>query len=462
MRKERLDVKAICELIWELENKYDLLNLKISGVFVWQYIRVQVYYYIAERAGVFIAPHVQPTTRLSGIKKVLKYLSGALFHNPFTGSKKNVEQIIIEHPRSVDFSGKYRDIYSFFYIKELQANGQTYSTLDRADLSAGHRKEYDPLRKYIDIFPVIVALAHLFYKRKVKTQDTALIGAISEEISREIAASVDLTDLIIPAILKFKVNYRLYRMLFKKIKPNKLVILVGYAYGDAIRAAKDLSIETVELQHGTYSYYHLGYSYPDYKRELEYFPDKFVVWGEYWKDMKVLPIPDENIIVGGFPYYNCLKNEYTHVKKKGNLIVVLSQGALGGRIASRVYHLCSDLKGYDIVYKLHPSEFSRWQEYRDLLALAELPNVTIAKAVDLYELFARADYQIGVFSTAVYEGVGFGCKTLLLNLPGVEYMVELINNDNAVLIDSKADLMAALNDDIVDRAFVATNVFGSS
>ena len=41
-------------------------------------------------------------------------------------------------------------------------------------------------------------------------------------------------------------------------------------------------------------------------------------------------------------------------------------------------------------------------------------------------MFSVSEYQLGVFSTALYEGVEFGCKTILADLPGIEYMDQFI------------------------------------
>ena len=98
-----------------------------------------------------------------------------------------------------------------------------------------------------------------------------------------------------------------------------------------------------------------------------------------------------------------------------------------------------------IKYKLHPSEYNIWKEYPDLCRLAEVANVEILDSdVDLYSLFATSFYQIGVFSTAIYEGIGMGCKTVLLNLPGVEYMDDLVASSLAVLLTPGEKLSTTL------------------
>lgn len=454
-------VDDLCKAIWSVEREFGLLDLEVAGVKVWQYLRMPIYYHVAERAGVFLAPHVPSGGRFAKVTKIFNYLIGAILHNPFFGKRRSVEQVVIEHPRSVNFSGQDVDIYSHFYIKALQASGISYLSLDRADLGSEHRKAYDPARKYIDIFPVLVKLCGLQGKHRLSAQHKALVRSVSERLSREIGAAIDLEPLLAPAVLKFQVNYRLYKALFKRLKPKRLVVVVGYAYGDAIRAAKDLGIETVEIQHGTFSRYHLGYSYPGVERSLDYFPDTFMAWGSFWADMGVLPLAQERIQFAGFAYFHHLRNQQLQVRKQDKKIIVLSQGALGARIAEFVYSLREVLKDFEIVYKLHPGEFSRWQEYEHLVLLAEMPNVVIAKQANLYELFASARYQIGVFSTAVYEGIGFGCTTLLLDLPGVEYMADLIDNGLAQLIHGPADLQRVLSGERTENmAFDPDAVFG--
>ena len=60
-------------------------------------------------------------------------------------------------------------------------------------------------------------------------------------------------------------------------------------------------------------------------------------------------------------------------------------------------------------------------------------NVSIVTNVDLYEYLAKSEYQAGVFSTALYEGVEFNCKTILLKLPGIEYMDQFIKINKPII-----------------------------
>ena len=61
-------------------------------------------------------------------------------------------------------------------------------------------------------------------------------------------------------------------------------------------------------------------------------------------------------------------------------------------------------------------------------------KIKIVKNINLYKQLATSEFQAGVFSTALYEGVEFNCKTILLDLPGIEYMDKFIEEYNPILI----------------------------
>ena len=120
------------------------------------------------------------------------------------------------------------------------------------------------------------------------------------------------------------------------------------------------------------------------------------------------------------------KSKRLSLDNKKNKIIILSQGALSKKISKLILDNYPKLKEFSIKYKLHPFEFARWKKNKYLLELSKYNNLEVVKHADLYSLFAESEFQIGVSSTTIYEGLAFGCKTLILNLPGAEYMEDLI------------------------------------
>jgi hypothetical protein len=103
----------------------------------------------------------------------------------------------------------------------------------------------------------------------------------------------------------------------------------------------------------------------------------------------------------------------------------------------------SHLLNQKIVYKLHPGEYARWKKEYPWLVDADI-KVIEDDSVSLYQLFAESKIQIGVNSTAIYEGLSFGLRTFVLNLPGVEYMEDLAKEHYVTIIRSVDELQEYL------------------
>jgi hypothetical protein len=59
-------------------------------------------------------------------------------------------------------------------------------------------------------------------------------------------------------------------------------------------------------------------------------------------------------------------------------------------------------------------------------------------------LFATAQAQIGVYSTALFEGLAFGLRTFIADLPGASDMAPLVEAGLAELVSNAQQLCSAL------------------
>jgi len=412
------NLEELKEFIVYLEQKYDLLNFEIDGVKPWQLERVSIDYALSILLGIMQNPHTG-LTKKQKLLNGLEILKSFLFKNPFFA--KEVDTLIFSHARVLKVDDEYIDIYTHYFEKELVERSIDFIEIE-APYIGQHLKKRENWRYHKEI---VLVLENLFYKMvKVKEPKLDIIEKIEREIEEKIG-KYDLKTKLLTAVKKYKIEYYLYNKLLKKLKPKKIYVLVAYSgLGSLIKAAKDLSIETIEFQHGNFSKYHFGYYFGENKKDLDYFPDKFLVWNEYWENLINFPIEDDNVIIKEFDYMKYQKHKYNHIKKIANKAVVLSQGAIGEKIAKNILANWNYFQKFDLKYKLHPGEYDRWQTYPSLQKLSKKKNVEILTSVDLYALFSSCEYQIGVFSTALSEGIEFDCKTILLNLPGVEEMSE--------------------------------------
>lgn len=454
-------VKEICEQIFSLEAEHGLLDFEVDGVKIWQYLRMPIYYHVAQACGVLEKPHPVPIGLSAWLRERFFSLKSSLLHNPFWRSQQ-VDVLVFDHQRSVSLDGMDVDIYTHFLLLELADRSERTLVVERP-FCGTHLRTASKGRKHIDI----VHLRHKFdllIGRLVCSSDAQeKIGWLNTLLEDALGVELNLRPLLEDGVTRFISNRRTFRALLERLQPKRVYLVVAYSrLGSLIAAAKELGIEVVELQHGVFSRYHLGYSYPGRTAPLEYFPDKIETWGGGWSDLVEWPIPKSDVVASGFPYFHHRRAQCREVSRIPNRILVLSQGAIGKVLAARLSSCADELDAYEVVYKLHPSEYLCWREYPGLVELAQRSNVQVVDHnADLYRLFAEAKYQLGVFSTAVYEGIGMGCRTILFDLPGSEYMERLVDGGRAVVYkkgDRMADTLAMADD--IDADSASRELFG--
>lgn len=156
-----------------------------------------------------------------------------------------------------------------------------------------------------------------------------------------------------------------------------------------------------------------------------------------------MPIPSTNVLPIGFPYLEKKRRTYDHIEKREQLLII-SQPAIATSLDDFVVDLATHVDdGLHIVYKPHPQD-KRDVMYKDRLRGSGIEVVDLD--ADLYEPFARSTYQLGVFSTAIFEGLAFSCRTLIVDLPGAEFMTPLIEAERATLVQSPADVFTAMGE----------------
>jgi len=423
-------VKDICEFIWWLENKYALLTLESDDVKFWQIARMKVYYSIAEKVGVLEQPHKE-IDDYGRFLSILNYVKNSIASILFF--RKRIDALLVEHPRGVNIGeDKIVDIYTYYVARDLRLDGTKCVSLEPSYLGK-HIKSPNEYSVAMDGFSIVARIFEKFYKVQNKKLISQTSTILKQELFTKFGIQLNLYNLLVSETKTYKAKYRVAKWIFAKLKLRTLYVVVSYGYFHFVKAANDLGVDVVELQHGTFSKYHLGYSYPEGLKDTSYFPDYLHVWSDYWKKTNVLPIKSENVITTGFVYGKEKFEKYRMLPKKKQL-TILSQGVIGKRLSSRLGSIIEKFPEYDIYFKLHPGEYGRWENYPLLKEMEILKKVFVVEDTDLYKLLAESEFQIGVFSTALFEGLDLGCKTILIDLPGIEYMDELIQSGEVYAI----------------------------
>lgn len=437
-------VGDICEIFFSLEEKYNLNYTEIQGCYAWQLIRMYLYYDITRRTQTFGAPQQQSLSLFDKFKSFIPFFKNSILSNPLTG-KYTKDLLIFDHPRKIIYDGEYKDIYSDFLVGYLEED-YSFEVLEAPYLNKHFTNKKNYI-KYTDRIQLGSYIYKKFNKIEFTQKEQNLISNLEKEFKTNFNLDIDLSLILKNHILNFKYDYNNYVKLFEKRKPKMIFVVVAYENQAIVKAAKDLGITVIELQHGTITDYHLGYSYPKKTRlngEIAYFPDKILTFGEYWINSKTCPINKENIIPIGFSYFEQQSKDYLGINVVDNQILFISQGVIGKYLSKLAFELANDCNDLNIIYKLHPGEYGVWrQNYPELVEASSMENFKVIdnSKTPLYELFAKSNYQVGAFSTAIYEGLMFNCKTFIVDVPGVEYLEDLIENNYVYKITDSNDLI---------------------
>ena len=359
--------------------------------------------------------------------KLKKYLKSLIYvqRNPFLTRKKDI--IFLSHPRrKLQSNGKWWDIFTDPIIDELNLSSVSIEDdfLNRY-LSPAQTRNL----RYFTFLDTLTNLKRLlFFKRQQITEkEKIFLNSISEALFQRFGHRIDVAGFVNGLFIRRKRINPIYKKLLKRIKPKIVIVIVSYGKENFIEVCKEMNILVIELQHGVISKYHVGYSYEGKKARKETFPDYFFTFGDYWSLVVNFPVESKRIISTGYPFFENQKKAYKSTKKK-NQILFISQPTSGGETLSKLAAELSNLEHFDyhVVYKLHPRESYSWKNLYPWLLECKA-EVIDHKGKQLYQLFAESKIQIGINSTALYEGLGFNLRTYILDEPGIEYMQSLLD-----------------------------------
>ena len=434
----------------EIEQKYNLYNDKIDGINYWIYSRFLIWNEVLLRSKMNLATaHNLPKKTLSSAAST----GFQLIKNSLSVKKippQPIDICFMNHSRRVKIDNYYECIYT-------DALAQIYSNsvvLEHPYQLTHLTPVFTKNLIYIDDIALKGNLFSIAYQKFCKKEYLKLLTKIEEKIKEPIeelekiyALSINLRQvcrLIAKQILIYKGKYPGFKKLISKINPKLLIEVVHYDMDCMIvnEICREMNIPTIELQHGMMSD-HIAYQYAADK-EIAQFPQKVFLFSEYWKKCIRLPISNENIIATGFPYFEkrlqCTKKPTIYNDNKINILFI-SQGTIGKQLSELAISLSTklDQTKYRIIFKLHPGEIAVWKE---LYSALQDSAVQVIENTDytLYDYFLISNIQVGVYSTALNEGMGFGLHTFIYRIEAAECMRKLCESNYAVYVKDAQEL----------------------
>jgi len=436
--------EEIARNILEAESSDGLFDISVRGIRLYQHIRMRLYYEVTEQMDIF-DPGAN-TSRPEQIKSLFSYIRHAVTQNEMWGLRKS-KVVIVENPRHDPETG--RNIHTYFLLENFRHD---YSVIRLSDADPRYPRERGKNYKlfFYDYFAIKRKLFMSFYMRK-------RIGAELNDVAKIISNStknhlscvpLGLHRFILSSLLRAYIGVRNSVVFLRNLNPDLLIVVNSYGHTDIVHGARILRIPVIELQHGFIYPYHLGYTYPNVEKGfIDIFPDYLFTFGELWNSATTFPVHKQNLIATGFPYFEEQRKKYQNLDRKKRDILFISQNTIGRRLLRIAIQVAQRALNYTIIFKLHPKQYRNWEtRFGDILC--KMPSNVVIYGEDtpnIYRLFRTSRVQVGVFSTALYEGLGFGLKTIICMLPGWRFAEHLVSSKQASLAKNSKDILRLIS-----------------
>jgi len=433
----------------ELEEREHLFERTALGVAYWQLIRHDVFRETLEALGQSAQAHL----RLDQLP-LRSWVTGQLRQLPTTllrsqlWSFSRADLLVATHPRWLPHQGRYICPYS-----QPLLWGTSRSRL----LLTGHfQGRYfspdagEPTR-YVDL---LLALSHGQFRlrellgRGLGAHEERELNELARRLAAQLGAAPTLAAIrrrVRTAVLSQLGLMPLLERMLDQVQPRLVVNVVGYRLVHQLLtlSARARGIPVAELQHGTIGAGHAAYNFSPGRRPPS-FPDYLLTFGEVFRTITPgLPLPAANVRAIGYGYLALQQGAHPgHTRAQSpRKVLFISQRDIGALLAQLAVDVQARLPrgSVEIIYRLHPSETQGWRERYPGLASAGI-RVEEAAARGLYAAQADADVQVGVYSTALMEGIAFGLDTVLVSLPGHEQLAFLVEQNLARLADDAESL----------------------
>ena len=296
MKPDHHNMKFISNQMLEMEDKFNLLEWEIEGIYIWQSARAQIFEKIIRSLNIEKSKNESKINRVSinlfsSIKRAI--INGFIL-NPYFDFKKT-NNLIFESGRKELVEEEYIDVYTKYLCDHFDKLKKKY-TVYSVGLPLRKVKESFLFNKSLDFVNFIAKVLSLFYRLNISSEDSLIIDIVADEFKSRININLDLKSIFKIEFKRFRSQYISYKLLFNIKQPSN-IFLIGSSYkAPLIRAAKDCNILVNELQHGLIVEDGIISNFPNSKENsVNYFPDRFYIWKDLNMCSAKLPLSIENI-----------------------------------------------------------------------------------------------------------------------------------------------------------------------
>ena len=152
-------IKELADNFFQLEEKYGLVDLNVSGVKVWQCIRCKLFTSMAAEVFNLGIAH---DSRASSLGEIISMLCNSLRSSSLLGGSHDI--VVFPHQRVRLVEGRYIDINTESFVGELLSENRDILVLERP-YAKTHLAESNEYTKYLDDS---IIFTHLFVSQIIR------------------------------------------------------------------------------------------------------------------------------------------------------------------------------------------------------------------------------------------------------------------------------------------------------
>jgi hypothetical protein len=435
------DQGSVAARLLALEARLGLLERTVGGVRFWEHLRMQTFWDLSEASGETSQPHTVAQRSPAALASLaLRAVRNSVARNPLLAGPR--EFLFYGHPRrKLEEDGAWWDLYCDPLTALLEGR---YVHLEGYHLLGHATPPKTQDLRYMDLVKALAAAKMAISERRpVGTpEEHRMLEEVERQVNAAFGTALPIKRKALHVLAVRRATLPLYRRILRRVRPRLVVLVVSYGKTTFIEACRLEGIPVAELQHGIIHGEHLGYQFPDAPKRA--FPDYLLTYGAFWNQAAAYPLPPERVLAVGYPYFTMQSRKHPPSPRPHRLLF-LSQGTIGAALSRLAVEVAARAPaGITVTYKLHPGEAGRWRAEYPWLAGAPV-EVIEGPEPSLYGLFAESVAQVGVNSTALFEGLGYRLPTYFLEAPGIDAMAPLLQQGHATLVHTAGDLLAALS-----------------
>ena len=415
----------------KFEREYKLKQREIYGVNYWYCRRTRTLNDI-----IAIANGQQNMCDKEKIK-MTRFFS---FKNFIDKKNKNIDILLITDARRIKQGNRYESIYTD-EIERIVKDKFSCLTLEEPSwtcyMSIKTSHYYNCTTKnikYVDLYEYEAKLKIILFKRfnikklkNIEKEVEILINEINNYFDIDIST---IKDDYVDHIIYFIVMKKRYTKLIEKINPKCVIFYYrDFPFKTLIQMiSKEKKLITIEMQHGTYTDDEPIEKKGDSSEEWKNIPDYLFSFGKLQTSEQFLIYKKDKIKYIGNLFLEKKQLETINLPDwydyKKKYILFISQSSMGkyiSRIASKLADLLKNTE-YKIIYKFHPNESGRNYECLKKENIIQIKD----NSEEIYMYQKICFVQVGVSSTAIFEGISFYNPTIILKNPEKMYGVENI------------------------------------